>query len=152
VRTEASADAACGSVARRFLAQAAGPSVRIWFWCNVLMLVRKGAGVPGAVRAAAVLARAFPLAGGGLEETSARLDRLLERHPRLFLRRRKRCLVRGVFLYFQGKRMRMDVVLRFGCRAEQGRFLSHCWLVQDGRVRCEDPDGVRDFVLLQEFR
>jgi hypothetical protein len=115
------------------------------------MVFRKIAGVPGAIRMARLLARLFPLRSGDLERDAERLDRLLDRYPRRFLRRRKRCLVRGVYLYFQGKRMRQGMRLRFGCRSEGGKLASHCWLIQDGAVRFEDPDPLLDFVVLEEF-
>jgi len=136
-----------GRGSRRLLAEG-GLWLRVWFWCGLLTAVRAAGGVPGAVRAARALARAFPLEASGLEDAAARVDRLLNRRPLLFPRRRKRCLARGLFLFFQAKRMRMDVRLCFGCRAQGGRLFSHCWLVQDGRVRFEDPGPIRDFVLL----
>jgi hypothetical protein len=126
-------------------------SLAIWFWCNLLMISRKIAGVPGAIRMARFLAGLFPCGRGDLDRDAERVDRLLDRYPRRFLRRRKRCLVRGLYLYLQGKRMRRGMVLRFGCRSQGGKLASHCWLIQDGAICFEDPDQLRDFVVLEEF-
>lgn len=52
----------------------------------------------------------------------------------------RKCLTRGLTLYYFLRRNGLDVALDFGMGHVQGEFLGHCWLVKDGEPFLENPD------------
>lgn len=52
----------------------------------------------------------------------------------------KRCLTRGVTLYYFLRRLGLEVELHFGVRYEQELFTAHCWLVKDNEPFAEAGD------------
>jgi hypothetical protein len=53
---------------------------------------------------------------------------------------RRRCLTRGVTLYYFLRRAGLDVALDFGMGNVGGEFLGHCWLVKDDEPFLEGAD------------
>ena len=53
---------------------------------------------------------------------------------------RRKCLTRGITLYYFLRRGGLDVALDFGMGNVQGEFLGHCWLVKDGEPFLENQD------------
>jgi hypothetical protein len=126
-------------------------SVQLCLWANLLVAFSQAAGVPKTIWLIRCLARLLPLRRGSLDEHSQSLDRILKPFPFLFLRRRQRCLIRGLSLFFTAKRLGLDVCLQFGSKLEDGEFLTHCWILCDGKI-CFEPEKIpTDFVLLVEY-
>jgi hypothetical protein len=97
------------------------------------------------------LAKAFPLQEESLDNFSNKIDLLLRRLPFLFLCRKQKCLIRGFLLYFYGKRLGMDICLRFGSQWEQGKLKNHCWIIQEGIIRYEAENVIREYVTIIEY-
>jgi hypothetical protein len=57
---------------------------------------------------------------------------------RCFIRRK--CLTRGLTLYYFLRRIGFDVVLCFGMGIINGEFAGHCWLIKDGEPFMETKD------------
>jgi hypothetical protein len=53
---------------------------------------------------------------------------------------RRKCLTRGLTLYYFLRRCGLDVALHFGVGTPEDDFVGHCWLVRDGEPFLESPD------------
>lgn len=125
----------------------------LWLWSNFFVLCSRLWGVSGAVRIILLLVSISPPRKGTLENISDRMDALLGgRLSFLFLAKRQPCLIRGFILYYYGKRFRLDVGLRFGCRQKDGVLQTHCWIVRDGVVLFERNGVIDKYVVLVEYR
>ncbi len=125
--------------------------LEIWFWSNFFIAWSRIQGVPSTIHLICRMSQACPSQGKLLDSTSEQINLLIGRFPFLFLARKQRCLIRGFLLFFQGKRTREDVRLRFGCHWEQGRLKTHCWILQKGVVRFEVQKVMKDLVTLVEY-
>lgn len=124
----------------------------LWFWSNFFIFCSRLLGVSGAVRTIHLLVSVLPHRKGTLESISDKLDALLGgRLSFLFLAKKQRCLIRGFVLFFYGKRFRLDVGLRFGCRRKDGILVTHCWIVRDGEVLFERQSVIDDYVVLVAY-
>ena len=123
----------------------------IWFWSNFFIGWSRFCGVTKTIRLARRLARAFPLQEELLDSFSKKADLLLCCLPFLFLDRKQGCLIRGFLLYFYGKRLGLKVRLHFGSQWKQGKLRNHCWIVQQGVVRYEVEEVIRDYVTIIEY-
>lgn len=118
---------------------------------NFLVVASQLKGVTGAIRLIHILAARFPLATGRIDDYSAHIDRLINKWPFLFFRHKQICLIRGLLLFFYGKRRKLDVRLNFGSRRANLRFDTHCWIIQNGFIRFEVEDVIRQYTLLVEY-
>ncbi len=123
----------------------------IVFWSNLFIGWSCLHGVSKTIFLVHRLARALPLNKGSLDGFSDKVNLLLRLLPFLFLGRKQGCLLRGFLLYFYGKRLNMDVRLRFGSQWGHGKLKTHCWILQEGVVRFETEDVIRDYVMLLEY-
>jgi hypothetical protein len=118
---------------------------------NILMIASQMKGVTTAIRLIRTLAEWFPLETGCIDDYSIQIDRLIKKWPFLFLCHKQNCLIRGLLLFFYGKRCKMDVRLNFGSRRINHRFDTHCWIVQNGVIRFEVEDVIRQYTTLVEY-
>lgn len=124
----------------------------LWLWSNFFVLCSRLLGVPGAICVIRLLVSVMPPRKGTLESISDKLDALLGgRLSFLFLAKKQRCLIRGLILFYYGKRLRLDVGLRFGCRRKDGMLKTHCWIVRDGVVLFERKGVIDNYVVLVEY-
>jgi len=108
-------------------------------------------GLPKTIRIIDWLAKALPARRGLLDRYSERIDLLLDRFPYVLIGRKQRCLIRGFYLYFFGKRLHQDVCLRVGNKLEDGTPKVHCWILQEGMVRFEDQETIEPYVVLVDY-
>lgn len=125
--------------------------LEVCFWCNFFVGWSRFRGVPQTIRLIRRLAQAFPLRKGAIHIFSERVNLLLRRLPFLFLARHQSCLIRGFLLYFYGKRLGIDICLHFGSQLDQGKFKTHCWILEQGIIRYEVEEVIRDYVVLVEY-
>jgi hypothetical protein len=86
-----------------------------------------------------------------LETLSRQVDRWYSVLRPLFLAADQKCLIRGLLLYFYGKRMGYEVRLVFGGRKDGGDILWHCWIVDGTGARFELPGPLSEYVPVLEF-
>jgi hypothetical protein len=123
----------------------------ILLWGNVFMVLSRHRGITATIRFIGRACNLLPMTKKNLGAYSDRIDFLLERFPFLFMGRKQRCLMRGLLLYFHGKRRRMDIRLQFGSKASEDGFDTHCWVTLKQKVQFEVEDEVNQYTLLVEY-
>ena len=118
---------------------------------NFLVIASQLKGVTGAIRLIRTLSAWFPSEKGRIDDYSTHTDRLIKKWPFLFLCHKQICLIRGLLLFFYGKRRNLDVRLNFGSRRIDHRFDTHCWIIQNGVIRFEVEDVIRQYTILVEY-
>ena len=126
-------------------------SLGILFWGNLLIIAARGLGVTRTVRLIKWMSPWLPLNKGDLGDYSDRIDALLKNLPYFFYAHRQACLIRGLLLFFFGKRRKLDIQLHFGSKIVNQRFNSHCWISLDGKVRFEVDEVIRQYTTLIEY-
>ena len=126
--------------------------LEVWFWSSFFVGCSHFCGVPKTIRVIQHLAQALPLQEGDIDFFSQKVDLVLRRlFPFLFLARKQNCLTRGFLLYFYGKRLGQDICLRFGSQFDHGKLKTHCWILEQGVIRFEVEEVIRDYVVLIEY-
>lgn len=123
----------------------------ILLWGNLFMVLSRHRGITATIHFIGRGCRLLPMAKENLGAYSSRIDFLLERFPFLFMGRKQRCLLRGLLLYFFGKRRRMDIRLQFGSKASETGFDTHCWITHEQKVRFEVEEVINQYTLLVEY-
>jgi hypothetical protein len=118
---------------------------------NFLVIASQLKGVTVTIRLIRSLSAWFPLETGRIDDYSMHTDRLIKKWPFLFLCHKQICLIRGLLLFFYGKRRNLDVRLNFGSRRIDHRFDTHCWIIQNGVIRFEVEDVIRQYTILVEY-
>ena len=125
--------------------------IAILFWSNLFIIMSRFYGVTATIRAINWLGRMLPLKTKLLDTVSDRADILYQRFPFLFVARRQKCLIRGFLLFFFGKRMGVDICLRFGCQLENSLLKTHCWILENNIIRYEVDEVVKEYVTLIDY-
>ena len=123
----------------------------ILWWGNVFIVLSRHSGITATIRFIGRSCQLLPMVKENLGAYSNRIDFLLERFPFLFIGRKQRCLLRGLLLYFFGKRRRMDIRLHFGSKASETGFDTHCWITHEHKVQFEVADVVNQYTPLVEY-
>jgi hypothetical protein len=123
----------------------------ILFWGNMLTASARWRGVTPTVRMITWMASRLPATRGEFGHYSGRIDALLKNVPFLFVAHRQKCLIRGLLLFFFGKRRKLDVQLHFGSKIDHQKFNTHCWIVLDGKIHFEVDDVIRQYTTLIEY-
>lgn len=123
----------------------------IWFWSNLFILLSRLCGVTKTIRIMKRIVRMMPHQSLSLDTLSDKMDWLYRHMPLIFLARKQKCLIRGFLLFFYGKRMGLDICLRFGCQWEEGQLKTHCWIVEGGVVRYEIDSVIDEYETLFDY-
>ncbi len=126
-------------------------AIGVLLWGNALAVAARWQGVTPTVRLIKKIAPWVPISKGGLGEYSDRIDALLKNFPFLFYAHRQVCLIRGLLLFFFGKRRKLDIRLHFGSKIVNGEFNTHCWILLDGEIRFEVDEVIRQYTTLIEY-
>lgn len=94
----------------------------------------------------------MPLESLSLDTLSDKIDWLHRHMPSLLLAKKQKCLIRGFVLFFYGKRMGLDTRLRFGCQWEGDLLKTHCWILEDGVVRFELDEVIKEYETLYDYK
>ena len=121
------------------------------FWSNFLTVTARLKGVTFTIRMIQWASHRMPLQTGSLSEYSEQIDGLVKTLPFLFINRKQKCLIRGLVLYFMGKRLKLNVILHFGSKIENQRFNTHCWISQDGQIRFEVDEVIQQYTSLVRY-
>jgi hypothetical protein len=124
----------------------------ILLWGNTFTAFSRWKGITATTRFICRMGESLPLSKGDLKAYSKRIDILLDRFPFLFLAGKQRCLVRGLLLYFFGKRRRIDIRLQFGSKKTDKGLDTHCWISHDRKIQFEVEEVIRQYTLLVEYR
>lgn len=108
-------------------------------------------GVSGTTRLIRYLAHRLVPLEECLDDTSQKLSCLHQKMPFIFFAAKQKCLIRGFVLFFYGKRMGIDIRLRFGCCWKNNDLKTHCWImVQDGPCY-ETDEFLNEFEMLIDY-
>ena len=124
----------------------------ILLWGNLFIAVSRRIGITATIRFICRIGESLPLTKGDLGAYSNSIDILLDRFPFLFLARKQRCLVRGLLLYFFGKRRRIDIRLQFGSKKTDTGLDTHCWISHGRKIQFEVEAVIKQYTLLVEYR
>jgi hypothetical protein len=124
----------------------------ILLWGNTFAAVSRRKGITATVRFICRLGKLLPLSKGDLGAYSNSIDILLDRFPFLFLARKQRCLLRGLLLYYFGKRRRIDIRLQFGSKKTENGLDTHCWISHGRKIQFEVEEVIKQYTLLVEYR
>lgn len=113
------------------------------------MLVAHKAGITKTIRWMQRLTTQYPAHTGDISAYSDKIDKIVKKHPFLF--GPQICLIRGLMLFYFGKRRGMNVQLKFGSKIVPDGFETHCWIVLDGKVHFEVDEVIRQYVTLVEY-
>ena len=127
------------------------PYIGILIWGNLLPFVSRIKGISPTIRLIRRLAALAPADGCCIEDYSRSIDRLVKRKPFLFWARHRTCLIRGLLLYYFGKRNRLEVRLSFGSKPAARGFDTHCWIVLEGTIRFEVDEVIKQYTPLIEY-
>jgi hypothetical protein len=136
-------------------AQTKPSTIGILIWSNLFTGFSRLRGISGAIRLIRLIASALPMHKGLLNTFSEIIDLNLSRIPYLFFARKQKCLIRGLLLYFYGKRMGENIHLTFGCKwedKERRNLKTHCWIVHNGNIRFEVSNIIDNYVTLVEYQ
>jgi len=125
--------------------------IPIWFWSNFLVGYCRLTNVPRCMRMINTFTQWLPSAMGDLNLIAEMVDRLLTHSPWLFIYKRQVCLIRGLIVYFYGKRLRKDVTLQFGSKFSQGKLRTHCWTRHENTIYFESEAAIREYVVLIDY-
>ncbi len=120
-------------------------------WSNLFVALTRIFGVPKTMGYIRDLAETLPLSPGSLEAVSRKVDALRKTFRFLLLARKQPCLIRGLSIYFYGKRMDLPVSLCFGARLQSGSLKGHCWIREHGILRFEVEDIIEQFATFLEY-
>jgi len=126
-------------------------AIGILVWGNILAVSARWRGVTPTVRFIKRMTPWLPSAKGDLDDYSDRIDGLLKMVPFLFYARRQGCLIRGLLLFFFGKRRKLAIELHFGSKIVDQTFNSHCWIILDGEIRFEVDSVIQQYTTLVEY-
>jgi hypothetical protein len=124
----------------------------ILLWGNTFAVVSRRKGITATIRFIRLIGESLPLSKGDLGAYSNNIDTLLDRFPFLFLARKQRCLLRGLLLYFFGKRRGIDIRLQFGSKKTDSGLDTHCWISHGRKIRFEVEEVIKQYTLLVEYR
>lgn len=127
------------------------PYITIWFWSNFFILLSRLYGVTKTIRIIKRIVRMMPLESLSLDTLSDKIDLLHQRMPFLLLAKKQKCLIRGFLLFFYGKRLGLDIWLRFGCQWEGDQLKTHCWILESGVVRYEVDEVIKEYETLFDY-
>jgi hypothetical protein len=133
------------------LTRTRGPFLSILLWGNLLVGVSQAKGVTKAIRFINYLGNLFPQTGIKLDQYSSLIDKLIKRCPFLLIAGKQACLIRGLLLYFFGKRNGLNIKLCFGSKQTNRGFDTHCWIVCDGRILYEVDKVIKQYTTLVEY-
>lgn len=110
-------------------------------------------GVTGTIRLIKKMAHFLPPVKPGAEEISEEITFLHKRFPFLFLAKDQKCLIRGFLLFFYGKRMGLNMRLRFGCCWDDDKddMKVHCWILLENKYFYEIAEVIDEYELLVEY-
>jgi hypothetical protein len=116
----------------------------VLLWGDCFVLASRLMGLARTARLIKALAWLLPTRKTDLGRVARRLSRADKRFGPAFLAGNRPCLIRGLVLYFYGKRMRRPVRLVVGGRRQEGTdsLLWHCWVVED---EADESDGYVPF-------
>lgn len=123
----------------------------IWFWSNFFIVLSRFFGVTKTIWFIKQLVRILPLQNQSLDDISEKAGFLHQRIPFLFIARKQKCLIRGFLLFFFGKRMKLDICLRFGCELEDNTLKTHCWILENNAVRFEANEIINKYGTLVDY-
>jgi hypothetical protein len=126
--------------------------IGILFWGNTFTTISRRKGITTTVRYIGRLGRVLPLPKGDLEAYSDNIDILFDTFPFLFLAAKQRCLLRGLLLYFFGKRRRIDIRLQFGSKRTDNGLETHCWISHGRKIQFEVKEVIEQYTPLVEYR
>ena len=127
----------------------------ILIWSNLFTGFSRLRGISGTIRLIRLIASALPMHKVSLDTVSIKIDLIINRMPCLFFAGKQKCLIRGLLLYFYGKRMGENIHLTFGCKwedKEKRNLKTHCWIVHNGNIRFEVNDIIDKYVTLVEYK
>lgn len=124
----------------------------IFLWGNTFTAISRLKGITATVKLICRIGESLPLAKGDLGTYSNSIDLLLERFPFLFLCRKQHCLLRGLLLYFFGKRLGIDIRLHFGSKKTDSGFDTHCWIAHGRQIQFEVEKVIKQYTRLIEYR
>jgi hypothetical protein len=124
----------------------------ILLWGNLLTIVSRLRGITATIKFIDGAVDLLPLANGELGAYSNSIDVLFDRFPFLFLARKQRCLLRGLLIYFFGKRRGLDIRLQFGSRKTKTGLDTHCWITLDRCVQFEVKEVIDQYTMLVEYK
>ncbi len=120
-------------------------------WSNLFVALTRVFGVPKTMGYIRLLAQTRPIPPGSLDGVSRKVDALRKTFGFLLLARKQPCLIRGLSIYFYGKRMDLPVSLCFGARLQSGSLKGHCWIREQGMLRFEVEDVIEQFATFLEY-
>lgn len=127
----------------------------ILIWSNLFTGFSRLRGISGTIHLIRLIVSALPMYEVSLDTVSKKIDLIINRIPFLFIARKQKCLIRGLLLYFYGKRMGQNIHLSFGCKwedKERRNLKTHCWIVHNGNIRFEVNDIIDKYVTLVEYK
>ncbi|MBW1820473.1 MAG: hypothetical protein JRI92_01715 [Deltaproteobacteria bacterium] len=136
-------------------AQTKPSTLGILIWSNLFTGFSRLRGISGTIRLIRLIVSALPMHKVSLDTVSKKIDLIINRVPCLFIARKQKCLIRGLLLYFYGKRMEQNIHLTFGCKwedKERRNLKTHCWIVHNGNIRFEVNDIIDKYVTLVEYK
>jgi len=137
------------------IAQTKPSTLGILIWSNLFTGFSRLRGISGTIRLIRLVVSALPMYKVSLDTVSKKIDLIINRVPCLFIARKQKCLIRGLLLYFYGKRMEQNIHLTFGCKwedKERRNLKTHCWIVHNGNIRFEVNDIIDKYVTLVEYK
>ncbi len=123
----------------------------ILFWSNFFIVFSRFCGVTKTIRVIEVFVRILPLKEKSFCDISEKAESLYQRTPFLFIAKKQKCLIRGFLLFFFGKRMGLDICLRFGCQWENNILKTHCWILENNIVRFEVDEVIKEYDTLVDY-
>lgn len=115
------------------------------------MLLSRFRGVPGTIHLIRLLADRLAPLKACLDDTSRKLSCFHRKMPFLFFAAKQKCLIRGFVLFFYGKRMGIDIRLRFGCCWKNNEIKTHCWILVQDSPCYETAEFLEEFEMLIEY-
>lgn len=124
----------------------------ILLWGNLFTIVSRLRGITATIKFIGRAADLLPSSNGELGAYSNSINALFDGLPFLFIARKQRCLLRGLLIYFFGKRKDLDIRLQFGSRKTKIGFDTHCWISLDGQVQFEVKEVIDQYTALIEYK
>ena len=124
----------------------------ILLWGNLFTALSRLRGITATMQFIRRASNLLPLSKGDVGAYSDRIDTLFGRFPFLFIARKQRCLLRGLLIYFFGKRRQLDVRLQFGSKKANAGFDTHCWIALGRQVYFEVEDVIKQYTVLVEYK
>ena len=136
-------------------AQTKPSTLGVLIWSNLFTGFSRLRGISGTIRLIRLIVSALPMHKVSLDTVSIKIDLIINRVPCLFIAKKQKCLIRGLLLYFYGKRMGQNIHLTFGCKwedKERRNLKTHCWIIHNGNIRFEVSNIIDNYVTLVEYQ